>query len=435
LLNFGILFLFKYLGWLTGLINPVLGLFNHGWVSVNWAILMPLGISFYTFQSIGYLIDVYNARVQAETNLFKFALFTSFFPQLIQGPISRFDQLHPQLISGHSPNAKNIGGGLLLISWGVFKVLCISIPAAIIYAGLIGGSGLDIFVAVVAWGLNLYTAFSGGIDIARGCSLVLGINMAENFRRPYFATGVGDFWRRWHITLGSWFKDYVFYPISLSKPYGRVTKAFRRKFPNNFGKIMPTCLVMFFVFVLIGIWHGAEAKFVVYGLYMGLFVALGVFTQEPLKKWGRAHPHLTKRNIVLRALAIIGTFVIITFGRYIISAPNLGSAFTRFINTFKFGETKLAFDQTGLTAFNYEALGGWLLILFLVSLIGECGLSVRELLFRAGPFVQTICVGVVALSIIFLAVYPGADYNDPNYQSENYERNKIPEVVFPYENS
>lgn len=217
--NFSLLFFFKYWNYAVSAIN---GLLDSDRLPV-FELILPLGISFYIFQSIGYVIDVYRNKYPAEKNLLKFALFVSFFPQIIQGPISRFDNLGKQLFCGNRFSYDNLRDGIQLAMWGYLKKLVIADRTAIIvnevfnnYTNYDGGI---ILLGVIFYCIQLYCDFSGGIDITRAVAKMFGIELRDNFKRPIFATSLADFWRRWHISLGTWMKDYLFYPLSLSKPF------------------------------------------------------------------------------------------------------------------------------------------------------------------------------------------------------------------------
>jgi alginate O-acetyltransferase complex protein AlgI len=202
-LNFGTLAFLKYAGALP-----------FG----DLGIILPLGISFYTFQAMGYLIDVYRGTYDAEKNLAKLALFISFFPQLIQGPISRFNHLKETLFAEHSYDAESITYGLQRILWGFFKKLVIADRLLAAVSTIVKNpsdyQGIYVLVGMFFYAIQLYADFTGGIDIAIGVARLLGIRLAENFERPYFSKSITEYWRRWHITLGAWFKDYMFFPLS-----------------------------------------------------------------------------------------------------------------------------------------------------------------------------------------------------------------------------
>ena len=213
--NFGILAVLKYSGFTLLNVKSLLDFMNF---KNNIPILrfaLPLGISFYTFQTMGYIIDVYRDKYPYEKNIFKLALFISFFPQLIQGPISRFDDLKETLFGEHSFDAKAISFGLQRILWGFFKKLVIAdrlLPAVnTIVRNPEEYQGVYVLVGMFFYAIQLYADFTGGIDIAIGVAEVFGIRLKENFERPYFSKSITEYWRRWHISLGSWFREYMFF--------------------------------------------------------------------------------------------------------------------------------------------------------------------------------------------------------------------------------
>ncbi len=217
ILNFGILFLLKYFNFMSGSIAALIGASPESAPQIR--LLLPLGISFYTFIATGYLIDVYRETVTPERNIFKFALFVSFFPQIVQGPISQYGKLHDQLIEPHDLEWTNFKQGIMNVTWGLFKKLVIAdcawkaIKAYYDNGGINGtedmpgyGGTMVLFITLL-YALQLYADFSGGIDISRGICRVIGIDLEVNFRQPYFSRSISEYWRRWHITLGAWMKN------------------------------------------------------------------------------------------------------------------------------------------------------------------------------------------------------------------------------------
>ncbi|MBQ1391714.1 MAG: MBOAT family protein, partial [Firmicutes bacterium] len=271
LIELGVLIFIKYFNFIGETINSVAG------ASIpRLNLLMPLGISFYTLQAISYIMDVYREKMKPDHHFFKFALYMSFFPQIVQGPFPRYRQLAEQLYTGHDFDYQRFMFGIQLILWGWMKKLIIadrvSIPVSQIFNNYELYHGQMIFLGAALYGLQVYADFSGGMDIARGVSQVLGIELELNFRQPYFSTSVEDFWRRWHITLGAFMRDYVFYPMSLSKLFNDLSKKARKVFGNNFGKKLPSFLAMFIVYFIVGAWHGSSWKYVAYGVYNGMFI-------------------------------------------------------------------------------------------------------------------------------------------------------------------
>ena len=261
-LDFGLLAFVKYTNFFIENIN---GLIGNRISAVD--ILVPLGISFYTFQSVSYVLDVYWGKVKPERNPFKFALFVSFFPQIMQGPIGRFGTLAPQLLAPHKFNLTQIEFGLQRIFWGFFKKLILADRTSVyVYEVFVNNyqayNGLYIIVGLLMYTVQLYADFSGGMDIVIGTAQMFGIEMDENFKRPFFSKSIGEFWRRWHITLGTWMKDYIFYPFSLSKVFNKIGKFTKDKFGKNVGQTIPICLANLLIFFIVGVWHGAAWKYI-----------------------------------------------------------------------------------------------------------------------------------------------------------------------------
>jgi len=321
LLIFGVLGFVKYYSDFSLNIESVLKILSSDINLPKFNILLPLGISFFTFQSAGYLLDINRGKIKADRNLAKYALFVSFFPQIVQGPISRYDQLAHQLYETHDFDFDQAKFGLQLVLWGFFKKLVIADRLAIavnaIFTRFEDFSGLSIYFGILLFSFQIYCDFSGGMDIARGIAQTMGINLEKNFERPFFSTSLDNFWRRWHITLGSWMRDYVFYPISISKGFLKLGRFTRKVFGAKIGKLIPTMIAMVITFLLVGIWHGPEWKFIAFGLYHGSLLSVGIFlsplSEKLTRKW-KTDPSKTPWRLV----SIIWTFFLTTIGRYFI---------------------------------------------------------------------------------------------------------------------
>ena len=220
-------------------------------------LLVPIGLSYFTFQSVGYLIDVYRGKVTPEKNYAKVLLFASFFPQMTQGPITTWKQLMPQLDSPHRLSPNGFVSGVFLMAWGFFKKLVIAdrlMPAvSVLVAAAQELPGWLVLATAAMYAIVLYADFSGGIDIIRGAAELLGIDLPENFRRPFFAASIADYWRRWHISLGAWMRDYVFYPFALTRPVSRMSKALKKKAGTHIARALPAALGRQAVAVLLSI--------------------------------------------------------------------------------------------------------------------------------------------------------------------------------------
>ena len=307
-LSFLLLCIVKYLRFFTDILNMAFGVNIPG-----FAILFPLGISFYTFQSVGYLLDVYWKKAEAEKNFFRFALFISFFPQLLQGPIGNYNRLAPQLFTPHPFSQKSMIRGLSRIIWGYAKKMIIADWAGI-FADAIWDdpdryNGIVLF-GLVFYGIQLYADFSGGIDVVIGIGNLFGIQMDENFRQPYLATSMADFWKRWHITLGEWMMNYVFYPITLSGWMTKFAGWSRKTFGRKTGRVVPIALADFIVFFMVGIWHGASWKYVVYGFVNGGIIAFSELMGNNYRKWKKAL-HISGKESWYHIFQIIRTYVIV----------------------------------------------------------------------------------------------------------------------------
>lgn len=316
-LNIGILFYFKYFNFfiatLTSLV-PGLG------ISQNKDLLAVVGISFYTFQSLGYSIDVYRGKIEREKNFLTYALFVSFFPQLVAGPIERSENLLPQFQKTYKFSYENASNGLKLMAWGFFKKLIIADGAAqivnMVYNDPTKYTGIQLIVATVLFAFQIYGDFSGYSDIARGAAQVLGYKLMRNFNHPYFAISVPDFWRRWHISLSSWFMDYIYIPLGGSRK-----------------GLVRTCINLMITFFISGLWHGAATTFVVWGVLNGLYnVASGLYSQA--KKSFRKEKPPEKQKAIFIPFKILFTFILVDFSWIFFRSKTLSDAFYIIKNLF-----------------------------------------------------------------------------------------------------
>ena len=368
-----------------------------------------------------YLIDVYNGKYAPERNPARFALFVSFFPQLIQGPIARHDQLAGQLTAPHRFDLDNIERGALLMLWGFFKKKVIADRAlplvSEVFANHGAYGGAVIVVGVLFYSLQQYCDFSGGIDLVTGIAELFGIRLAPNFKRPYFSVSLGDFWRRWHISLGAWMRDYVFYPFALTRPVSRLSKAARARLGADFGRALPAALGNILVFLLVGVWHGLTMNYVLWGLYNGLILALSALLDTTYR---RVNARLGERVVSSRAfyvMRILRTFLIVNIGWYFDRALRAGDAFSMLYRTcFAPGFAQLT-DGTllalGLTAADFALLAASTLILFAVSVLQERGLSVRRAVLALPVFPRVLLL--YAFMYFVLAAFVGAGTADAGF--------------------
>ncbi len=421
LFNLGILSVLKYSGFVGSNLNALFARFSLDITMPAPSFLLPLGISFYTFQSLAYLIDVYREKFEPERNLAKFALFISFFPQIVQGPIGRFSDLAEQLYRPNGFSYERVKFGVQLILWGVFKKLVIADRAKVIvdtifaYPETFGGT--YVAVGALVYCVQLYGDFSGGIDIATGAAQVLGIQLEKNFERPYLATSIPDFWRRWHITLGAWFRDYVFYPLSLSKFFMKVGRKGRKLFGNYIGKLLPVLIPQFIVFFLIGIWHGAEWKYIAFGFYNGTLIVLGILFDQPLKKL------IEKCQIRTECFSwhlfqVLRTLVLIALGKIITRAPGVGASVYMTQSMVRNWDGDILCNG-GLLKLGLDTQDLWVLllsslVLLTISLLQESGIHIREALAKQNLLFRWIIYLAAIFSLILFGVY-GLNYNASDF--------------------
>ena len=415
LLNLGILAVVKYTNFAISNVNGLLRAVGSAAQFGFWDIALPMGISFYTFQALGYLIDVYRGTVAAEKNPFKLALFVSFFPQLIQGPISRFGDLAQSLYAEHAFDAKQLSYGLERILWGYFKKLVIAdriltgVNAIIRDAGTYRGA--YVFVGMLFYALELYADFTGGIDITIGIAQSLGIGVKENFNRPYFSKSVKEYWRRWHITMGTWFTDYIFYPISVCKPMLKLSKFARAHLGENIGKRIPIYLSSFAVWLATGIWHGASWNFVVWGL--GNWVVLMVSQElEPL--YARFHERFDVQGRGwFKLFQVLRTILVMSCLRTFDCYRDVPLTFRMFGTLFTEHNWHILWDGSllgiGLSAVDYGVLLGGLILLVAVSLLQRSG-SVRDRI-AAKPYPVRFLVWYGLFLVVLLAGAYGIGYD------------------------
>lgn len=423
-LNFGILAFLKYYNFFAGSLNDIFGVFGISFSAPTLNLFLPLGISFYTFQSMGYIIDVYREKFPAEKNIAKFALFVSFFPQIVQGPISFYDQLAHQLYEPHRMNFTRLKFGCELILWGFFKKLVIADRAVIAINTVIADynsyNGTTLTFTVLLYALQLYTDFSGGIDIARGIAQILGIEMAENFRRPYFSKSISEYWRRWHITLGAWMKEYVFYPLSLSGAFlgaskkMKITKFGKTRVGAHIAKVLPTAVAALIVFLIVGIWHGSSWKYVAFGLWNGGVIMISIL-MKPLYDGVLKKLHINPSNFLWKLFQILRTFVIVCIGYVFDVAPSFLQAMRTFeliVFHQKIGGFMHDFLSLNLEYKDYAILCVSLAVLLFVSAFQEKHIysSIRVVINHRNALIQWIVIFVAILFVFMFGIY-GPQYN------------------------
>lgn len=381
-LNIGILAAVKYTNFFIANANSVLGALGRTELSFV-RLALPMGISFYTFQAAGYLVDVYRGKYPAEKNPFRFLLFVSFFPQLVQGPISRFDDLSRTLYQEHPFDSRTVCSGLQRILWGYFKKMVVADRILTAVSAITGHpdtySGAYVLAGMLFYTLELYADFTGGIDVTIGISEAMGITVQENFRRPYFSKSLKEYWRRWHISLCSWFREYLFYPVSTSKAMQKFSKFARRRFGDTVGRRLPVYISSFVVWFATGIWHGASWNFVVWGLCNWAVLMISE-ELEPLYRKFHEKFHVNGKS-AYKLFQAARTFLLVCVLNIFDCYPALSTTAGAVGSMFAARNWGVLWDGSllalGLSGLDYAILAAGTLLMLAVSLVQRSG-SVRE---------------------------------------------------------
>lgn len=425
ILVLGTLLFLKYFNFFARNANHALKILGAEIPMLN--LLLPIGISFYTLQAIAYMVDIYRGKYEPDRHLGKFMLFMSYFPQIVQGPIARYNKLAHQLYEEHKFEYKRVMFGIQLILWGWMKKAIIAdriaIPANEIFNNYFLYPGWMVFLGAVFYGFQVYTDFSGGMDIARGVSQIFGIELELNFRQPYFSTSIEDFWRRWHMTLGGWMKDYIFYPLSLSKAFGNLSKKTRKILGQFIGKRLPAFLAMFVVYFLVGFWHGAEWKYIAYGVWNGTFIMTGILLTEVYQKV-REKLGFEESTFTWRLFQILRTFVIVSLGRFFPRAGSLRMALDMFKQlTVEWWDLSFIVDgrllDLGLDNANVILLLISIVVLFAVDYLHEKNVQIREVIAQQHIIFRWIIYLGAVFAILIFGVY-GPEFDSAGFIYEQF---------------
>ena len=366
----------------------------------------PIGISFYTLSAISYVVDVYWDKIKACKNILNVALFLSFFPQLMEGPICFFSDTGDSLASGEPLKLDNISYGYTRIIWGLVKKLVIAdrlYPAvAVLYDNYTSYSGVMIIVAAVAYTIQLYMEFSGCMDIVIGSGRMFGVVMPENFNHPFVSKSASEFWRRWHITLGRWLKTYIFYPISMSglvKKWNKYAKVHTGKYVE---KIVVSAIALLPVWVCNGLWHGPQLNYLFYGCYYFVIIMLEIILEPAVQKF-TALCHIDDKSTAWQCVRVVKTWVIIFTGEMFFRAYSVGMGISMFVSIFH----NFAIDSLWNGALLKLGLSLPEIIVILLScIIVGIGEHFKEAKLNV-PVKWVIYVGLIMLIVIFGAYGPG----------------------------
>lgn len=378
---------------------------------------MPLGISFYTLSAVGYVIDVYRGQTAADHHFGRLALFLSLFTNITEGPISRYDQLAGQAFEGHRADYRQFTFGAQLILWGLFQKMVLADRAALLVSTVFGSpsdySGGIVILAMFVYTLQIYADFAGCMDIVRGSGALFGIEIARNFNQPFFSKSIGEFWRRWHMTLGAWFKDYIFYPVTLSKTNMKLGRWAKKHLSVHLGQAMPTAFALFFVWLANGLWHGAAWKYVAYGMYYYVLTLFGLFG-KPVIHCFYEKTGIRKESRPWQLLLIIRTFILVNVGMLLFRANSLRIFAEMFESMFR--KTTGNWLELGLDRHDLAVLALGALLMLMVGIVRERGICIRERI-ASWPMVLrwTVYAGVFCAIVLLGAYGSGYGVVDPLY--------------------
>lgn len=394
IVNLGLLIYFKYT-------NFFVSIFSSSHSSLKVA--LPLGISYYTLMAISYITDVYRGKIEHDKNFLKLFFYLTFFPCIIEGPIWRWADAE-QVFDGQKLDFKNIRIGILLILFGLFQKMVIADRAGILVNNVFGSDtyGLVSLSAMVLYTVQIYAEFAGFILMMQGGAMLYGINLPDNFKTPFFSKNVAEFWRRWHITLGTFLKDYVFYPISLSKGLMKLNMFNSKHLPKFLAKFLVSAIPLFFVWFLNGLWHGASFKYIFYGLYYYIIMMIGLLLEPLFKK---------KDNKLLNCLKILRTFCLVLIGMTIFRASSIGEAFKMVLSIFKFDGNVLSY---GLAINDFIIILLYVLLMIIVGVLKEKNIMVRERLTEGNPLKKYVVYYLLLMMIVIFGIY-GAGYNASDF--------------------
>ena len=424
LFNLGILGLLKYGNSFIANVNGILAAAGSGSRLSFLGLAMPMGISFYTFQAISYVIDVNRGVCKAEKSLLRFALFVSFFPQLIQGPISRYPDLSESLYAEHRFDFRDFSFGLQRILWGYFKKLVVAdriLPLVkTVTQDPENYGGAYALLAMLLYTIELYADFTGGIDITIGVARLFGIRIKDNFNLPYFSTSLKEYWRRWHISMCSWFRDYLFYPLSTSKPMTRFSKFARKRLGNAVGKRLPLYIASFTVWFATGLWHGASWNFIVWGLANW---AVLMISQEFEGLYARFHKRFAfASGTAYRIFTVLRTFLLVC-------CLNIFDCYKTLAETF--GAFASIFTTTNYSAFSDASMLklGMSRADFIIVALGSAAMLIVSLLKLGGSLRERIAQKPLALRFclwyaLFIAIIIFGAYGE-GYDASQFIYNQF----------
>ena len=422
-IQLGILVVLKYTPFFLSNVNALLQLLEFPLSVPVPRFLLPIGISFYSMQAASYLFDVYRQKIPADRNLLRLALFLGFFPQIMEGPICRYGQTAHQLWDAPPLCYQNFILGLQRMSYGLLKKILIADRLNLLIKNVFSGyesyDGFVIAVAAVCYTIQLYMDFSGTMDLAVGAGRIFGFQLPENFQRPFFSRSIPEFWQRWHISLGTWFKDYIFYPLSMSKPLKKLTSKARKRLGSHYGPLVAGSIALFCVWLCNGLWHGSAWSYIFFGLYHFALILLGNLT-EPLTVKLTGALHISRASLPYRLFQIVRTGILVCIGELFFRANGLRAGlamFEKLFTSFSLASVQnQSIFQLGMSRKDFLIVAVLLGMIFVISLLQERGIHLGTRLIQAPiPVRFAVYYGVILALIIFGAYGDGYVPVDPIY--------------------
>ncbi len=420
--NVAFLFYFKYLNFFFKVLNGIFSVSGLDMTLKLFKHLAPIGISFYTLQAISYLVDVYNEKIEADENPLKVMLYLAFFPTVMEGPITRFNDVKDKIWAGCKVKYQNLCFGYQRIMFGLFKKYVIAdrlnIFVKLTFKHYMDYSGITLALGAIFYTILLYMEFSGTMDIVIGTAEIFDIKIKENFKQPFLSKNISEFWSRWHISLGLWFKDYIFYPVSLSKGVKNLTSNIRKKWGNKVSSLIMGAIALFAVWSLNGLWHGAGYTFIVFGYYHFILILLGNIFEPTIVKVCEKN-NIDRKSGFYKTIQIIKTTILVFIGELIFRAPNLTVAFgmlKRIFTKFSLNGFKTEVLTLGLDISDFIIVLLALVVIIIISLLREKDINIREKI-STKPIVfrWALFYALIIAIILFGAFGPGYAPVDPIY--------------------
>ena len=372
-------------------------------------LLVPLGISYYTFSGIGYMLDIYWRKAEWEKNPVNLFLAITFFPSIVQGPINRWPKLFDQFNNLPGINYDRVCFGLQRMIWGITKKLVcadrLTVYANEVFSNLPNYAGVEVLCAVLANALAIYADFSGCMDIVIGAAETMGITLDENFRQPFFAQDAAEFWRRWHITLGTWFKDYVYMPIAMWKPFMKFCGFFRKHRMKRLSGIISAAVPLLITWFLTGLWHGTGEDYIAWGLYWGILILIETILAPEFKKL-RMLLKIHEHSFGLRLFKMFKTFLFFCIGRMLTATGSIEGFFEIVRRLFAEARLWVLFNENiythGLDRRNFHVVLITLVLMWIIDLLHERGIRIRQRV-AAQPLILRwlVYLGMIVFVIIY----------------------------------